>query len=236
MGALAKTHQEVVDVLKKKFTLDHVQLKHRLPVRPIRMLGLIGMDGEVYSTNKLLRVTCLRISPPVFMKVFSTYMCARVEYDLPAFLCEVVYMGKNIMVILDVHRTADVAELERDKPFYDTLMDIRARYSDLLAFPLEAKGSLASFTDLDSRAACRLKITGAHEERALEMVKEYLDAYAEYVTRSLALEGDALATARENLERYLEKVEEEDPGVKGNKIFFGKKEGVARALDMFFGV
>ena len=169
-------------------------------MRPMCILGLIRMDGEVYSTDKLLRITCLYISAPVFMKVFSTYLCARVQYDFPSFLCEVVYMGKNIMLIVDVHRTAPVAELERDKPFYDTLMDIRARYSDLLAFPLEAKGSLASFTGLDSRAACRLKITGAHEARGLEMVKEYLDTYAEYVNRSSALEGDSLATARRNFE------------------------------------
>ena len=60
------------------------------------------------------------------------------------------------MLIVDVHRTAAVAELEPDKSFYDTLMDIRTRYCDLLAFPLEAKKSLASFTDLDSRAACRV--------------------------------------------------------------------------------
>ena len=28
MGPLAKIHQEIVDVLKEKFTLDRVQLKH----------------------------------------------------------------------------------------------------------------------------------------------------------------------------------------------------------------
>ena len=34
----------------------------------------------------------------------------------------------------------------------------------------------------------------------------------------------------------LETVVEHDPGVKGNIMFFGKKEGVERALDMFYGV
>ena len=62
MGALANIHSEIVDGLKKHFNLDQVQLKYPLPVRPIRMLGLIGMDGEVYSTDKLLRISCLRIS------------------------------------------------------------------------------------------------------------------------------------------------------------------------------
>ena len=87
MGALANIHSEIVDGLKKHFNLDQVQLKHPLPVRPIRMLGLIGMDGEVYSTDKLLRISCLRISLPVFVRIFSTFMRARIEYDLPAMIC-----------------------------------------------------------------------------------------------------------------------------------------------------
>jgi hypothetical protein len=29
---------------------------------------------------------------------------------------------------------------------------------------------------------------------------------------------------------------EHDPGIKGNKIFFGKEEGVKRALEMFYGI
>jgi hypothetical protein len=234
MGVLANIHSEISSGLKKHFKLDQVQLKYPLPVRPIRMLGLLGMDGEVFSTDKLLRISCLRISFPVFVKVFSTFMRARIEYDLPALICEVVYIGKNVMVILDVHRTGDVAELEQDKPFFDGLMDIRSRYSDLLAFQQEAKGGLENL--VNSRAACRLKIKGEYEERALAMIKEYLDAFSEYVAQSPALEGEALTKAKENFDRYLETVVEHDPGVKGNKIFFGKKEGVARALEMFFGV
>ena len=80
----------------------------------------------------------------------------------------------------------------RAKPFFDMLMDIRTLYSDLIAFSLKAKRSLASFTELDLLSACRLKITGAHEESALKIIKEYLDAYAEYVSRSLAFDGNAL--------------------------------------------
>lgn len=234
MGSLTNIHSEVVDSLKKHFTLDQVQLKYPLPARPIRMLGLIGMDGEVYSTDKLLRISCLRISLPVFMRVFSTFMRARIEYDLPAMICEIVYMGKNIIVVLDVHRTGDVAELEQDKPFFDSLMDIRNRYSDLMTFHQEPKGGIENL--VNSRAACRLKIKAAQEERALELVKEYLDAFSKYVAQSAPLEGDALVKAKENFDRYLETVVEHDPGVKGNKVFFGKKEGVNRALEMFYGI
>ena len=234
MGSLANIHSEIVDGLKKHFNLDQVQLKYPLPVRPIRMLGLLGMDGEVYSTDKLLRISCLRISLPVFVRIFSTFMRARIEYDLPALICEVVYMGKNILVVLDVHRTGDVAELQHDKPFFDSLMDIRNRYGDLMTFQQEAKGGVTNL--VNSRAACRLKIKAAQEERVLALVKEYLDAFSEYVAQSPALEGDALVKAKENFDRYLETVVEHDPGVKGNKVFFGKKEGVNRAFEMFFGI
>jgi len=85
------------------------------------MLGLLGMDGEVYSTDKIMRAVCFRINFPVFLKVYTTFIRSRIEYDLPALICEVVYVGKKIILVLDVHRTGDMAELEQDKPLFDKL-------------------------------------------------------------------------------------------------------------------
>jgi hypothetical protein len=99
---------------------------------------------------------------------------------------------------------------------------------------MEAKGGLAEI--VQSRAMCRLKIGAPQEQRAAELVKEYVDAFGEYVLESPKLTGDALDRAQKNFDSYLETVVEHDPGVKGNKIFFGKKEGVKRALEMFYGV
>ena len=95
----------------------------------------------------------MRITLPVYMKVYSTFFRSRLEYDLPAFLCEVVYTGSKRLIILDVHRTGDVAELEKDRSFFDRLMDIRERYPDLLRFQKEAKGGLSNL--VASRAVCR---------------------------------------------------------------------------------
>jgi hypothetical protein len=234
MGALQNVHSEVANSLSKHFPLQKVQLKYPFPVRPPRVLGMVKLDGEVYSTDKLQRVVCMRITLPVFMKVYSTFIRPKIEYDLPAFLCEVVYTGSKLLLVLDVHRTGDVAELEKDKTFFDDLMEIRGRYDDLLCFQKKAEGSVANL--VQSRATCRLGITAEHEERALTLVKEYLDAFAKYVTQSQALGGEELETVKKNFETYLQSVVEHDPGVKGNKVLFGKKEGVKRAMDIFYGL
>jgi hypothetical protein len=137
-------------------------------------------------------------------------------------------------VVADVHRTGDVAELEKDKAFFDGLMDIRSHYDDLLRFQKQAKGSIANL--VQSRATCRLSLTAEHEERALALVKEYLDAFAKYVVQSQALSGEELESVKNDFERYLQSVVEHDPGVKGNKFLFGEKEGIERAMEIFYGI
>ena len=234
MGAMQKVHSEIASDLNKHFSLQKVQLKYPFPVRPRRTLGLVKLDGEVFSTDRLQRVVCMRITLPVYMKVYSTFIRSRIEYDLPAFLCEVVYTGSKLLVVLDVHRTGDVAELAKDKAFFDGLMDIRSRYDDLLRFQKQAKGSVANL--VQSRATCRLSPTAEHEERALALVKEYLDAFAKYVVQSQALSGKELESVKSDFERYLQSVVEHDPGVKGNKVLFGKKEGIERAMEIFYGI
>ena len=234
MGALQNVHNEIAHDLKKHFPLQEVQLKYPFPVRPRRVLGLVKLDGEVYSTDKLQRVVCMRITLPVFMKVYSTFIRPRIEYDLPAFLCEAVYTGSKLLMVLDVHRTGDVAELEKDKSFFDRLMDVRRRYDDLLRFQKQAKGSVANL--VQSRATCRLSLTAEHEERTLALVKEYLDAFAKYVVQSQALSGEELESVKKDFDRYLQSVVEHDPGVKGSKVLFGEKEGIERAMDIFYGI
>jgi hypothetical protein len=74
------------------------------------------------------------------------------------------------------------------------------------------------------------------DERVLQISREYLSAYADLVNKADSLSGDALEKAREAFESYLKTVVDHDPGVKANKIFFGKKEGVERALEMYYGI
>jgi len=234
MESLKDIHKEIPMGLEKYFPLERVKLTYPLPVRPGRMLGLVGMDGEIFSTDKIMRAVFFRIKFPVFLNVYTTFIRSRIEYDLPALICEVVFVGKKIILVLDVHRTGDVAELEQDKSLFDKLSEIKSRYDDLLAFEMEAKAGLAEI--VTSRAMCRLKIGAAQENRAVKLIKEYIGAFGEYVVGAKKLSGDALVRAQKDFDSYLETVVEHDPGVKGNKIFFGKEQGVKRALEMFYGI
>ena len=100
MGALKDIHKEIAIGLEKHFPLDRVNLTYPLPVRPLRMLGLVGMDGEVFNTDKIMRTVFFRIKFPVFLNVYTTFIRSRIEYDLPALICEVVFVGKKIILVL----------------------------------------------------------------------------------------------------------------------------------------
>ncbi len=67
------------------------------------MLGLIKFDGQIYSSEKLTRAVFMQISLPVFMRVFSTFISPKIEYDLPVFTCETMLMGKKRVFVIDAH-------------------------------------------------------------------------------------------------------------------------------------
>ena len=60
MSRLMNIHAIVQDELRRHFDLRPVQLKHPLPERPLRALGLMHIDGEVFSSDKLLRAVFIR--------------------------------------------------------------------------------------------------------------------------------------------------------------------------------
>lgn len=234
MASLQEIHSVVVSEIKKTLTLNPVTLKYPFPARPVRALGLIKMDGEVFSSEKLLRVVCLRISLPVYITIYSTFIRPKLEYDLPVLSCEAVCMGSKRIFVLDIHRTGDVSEKDEDTAFFDRLVRIRDSYSDLLKYQKQGGGK--GLESLHSRAVCKIKITKDMDERVLQISREYLSAYADLVNKADSLSGDALEKAREAFESYLKTVVDHDPGVKANKIFFGKEEGVERALEMYYGI
>ena len=61
------------------------------------------------------------------------------------------------------------------------------------------------------------------------------DSVNSMVEQAAPLTGDDLDTARKNFEAYMNTIADFDPGVKVYQMFFGKKGGLERALDMFFG-
>ncbi|MCP4714890.1 MAG: hypothetical protein GY868_07225 [Deltaproteobacteria bacterium] len=233
MPDISEVHSVFVRELKKSLNLETVALKHRLPVRPPRTLGLIRLDGEVFTAEKLLRVVCLRISLPCYMNVYSTFIRPAAEYSLPVFSCEVVRLGSKRIIVLDIHETGDDHAEREQTPFYDDLVNIRAGYSDVLACAVKSGGG--AIQSVNSKAACRVKVPRALDERALDLVARYTAAYAGLVNDAVPLAGGQREAAARAFAEYLKTVVEHDPGVKANVVFFGKQEGLARAMDMFFG-
>ncbi|MFC1591103.1 hypothetical protein ACFL43_01115 [Thermodesulfobacteriota bacterium] len=233
MANLNSVHSVFISELQKHITLAPVALKHSLPVRPLRTLGLIRLEGEVFTSEKLLRVVCLRISLPCYVQVFSTFIRPGIDYSLPVFSCEVIRLGSKRVFILDIHETGDDHAEREETDFYNGLVSLRDRYTDLLAYQKQAPGE--QIQGVRSKAACQLKIPQALDDQALDILKEYITAYAGLVKDTAPMSGADLEQSRKLFEEYLTTVVDHDPGVKGNIIFFGKSEGVARALDMFFG-
>jgi hypothetical protein len=224
-------HTQTVADLKQRLSLDPVALKHPFPERPLRTLGFIGLDGEVFCAERFLRIVCLRISLPFYFRVYSTFIRPRIEYDLPVLSCEVICMGSQRVFVLDIHGVGDNPHM--DDLLLERLLSIRSSYPDLLAFRKKASGGLQS---LQSKAACRMKIGQNMDERALALAHEYLTAYLDLAAAQQTLDAASLAAAQTEFDAYLTTVIDHDPGVKGNIIFFGRKGGIERALDIFYGI
>ena len=83
-------------------------------------------------------------------------------------------------------------------------------------------------------AACQVKNSPELDGDALNLFREYLNVFLEMVENAAPLTGEVLDNAKQNFESYLKTVVDHDPGVKGYKMLFGEKEGVIRAMNIFF--
>lgn len=230
MKTLKEIHTIALRELKKRFSLNTVHLKYPFPERPIRTLGLVKADGDVFSSEKFSRVVLMRINLPVYLSVRSIFLRPRMELDLPIFSCETVITGKKRMFLVDIHRTGESIGHD-DSALFDRLIKIRDRYPDLLKNKTTQQGKIQS---VFSKAACQVKIREDLDEQALSIFREYFEVFSEIVEKATPLSGEALDKAKHAFEGYLKTVVDHDPGVKGYKMLFGKKGGVTRALDIFF--
>jgi hypothetical protein len=230
MASLRDIHPIAQTELKSKFPLTPVSLKYPFPERPLRTLGLIKVDGEVFSSEKFSRAVFFRLNLPIYMGVRSIFLRPRMEYDLPVFSCETVITGKKRMFILDIHRTGE-SRGHDDSALFERLIKIRDGYPDLLKEKTTTGGEIET---VFSKAICQVKITAALDEQAISLFRDYLGVFTDLVEKAAPLSGAELEEAREAFEGYLETVVDHDPGFKGYKMLFGKEGGVDRALNIFF--
>ena len=127
MKTLQDIHAEALSELRKRISLSPVSLKHPFPERPARALGLVKLDGEVFSSSKLQRIVFLRINLPFYFKVYSTFIRPKLEYNLPVFSCEVVCMGSKKMFLVDSHAAGKGGGNEY-ADFFDGLEKIKGNY------------------------------------------------------------------------------------------------------------
>ncbi len=231
MASLREMHKVALSELKKRLTLNPVSLKYPLPERPAKTLGLLKVDGEVYSSEKFSRIVLLRINLPVYLSAYSTLFRPRIEYDLPFFTCETAFTGKKRLFVMDIHRT-EKGERHEDSTLLDRLMKIRGKYPDLLEKSTTTKGKIQS---LHSKAVCHLKITKEQDDDTLNIFSEYLGVFSDMVEKATPLTGDVLDRAEQAFEGYLNIMVDNDPGVRVNRILFGKKGGLTRMMDIYFG-
>ena len=231
MATLHDVHTQTVAGLKQRIPLDPVALKHPFPERPLRTLGLIGLDGEVFSSERFQRIVCLRISLPFYISVYSTFIRPRIAYDLPVLSCEVICRGSQRMFVLDIHGVGNNPHM--DSALLERLLRIRSPYTNMLAIQKKASAGIKS---IQSEAACRMKIDQNMDARALALFHDYLTAYLDLAANQQPLAAAALQGAQAEFDIYLKTVIDHDPGVKGNIMFFGRKGGIERALDIFYGI
>ena len=230
MPSLRDIHPIAQAELKNKFPLTPVSLKYPFPERPFRTLGLVKVDGEVFSSEKFSRAVFFRLNLPVYMGVRSIFLRPRMEYDLPVFSCETVITGKKRMFILDIHRTGENRGHD-DSALFDRLIKIRDGYPDLLKEKTTTGGEIET---VFSKAICQVKITADLDDQAISLFRDYLGVFTDLVEKATPLSGSALEQAKQAFEGYLETVVDHDPGFKGYKMLFGKESGVDRALNIFF--
>jgi len=223
-------HPIVLDELKKMVPIQPVSLKYPFPERPLRMLGLVKIDGEVFSSEKLSRAVFLRVSLPFYATVRSTFMRLRMEYDLPVFSSDIVITGKKRMAIIDIHRTGESTGHD-DSELFERLIKIKDKYPDLLERTIIQTGKIQS---VFSRAALKVKTTEELDDQVISLFKEYFEVFIEMVNNAEPLSGEALKNMKQAYEEYLITIVDHDPGMKGYKLIYGEKQGVERSMNIHF--
>ena len=223
-------HTIVQKELQKRYMLKPVTLKHPFPERPVRAVGLMNINGEVFSTDKFLRVVFIRPELPFYFAVRSMFIRPRVELDLPVFAGEVMKTGNKKMVIVDIHRTGKTHH--DDSALFDQMLKIQERYPALIEHTKKRQDAIQ---EVFSRAACQVDITEELEDQAVSLWTEYLNLFCDMVDQAQPVSGDELNKTQQVFEDYLKTLVEHDPGVGIWKVLFGKKGGVERSMDMHFG-
>jgi len=230
MAQLENIHCIAFEKLQKRFLLNSVKLKHPLPERPLRSLGMLKIEGKVFSSDEFLRVLIMNITIPFVRGIKTIFLAPRTELDLPVFSTEVILMGKKRNFFLDIQRRGGY-ERHDDSELYNRLIAIKDKYPQLFAETLRLGREIDKTF---SKAVCYVKISKEQDDEALNLFHEYLDLFLELIHQAKPLTGKDLTLAYRDYEEYTKTVIDHDPAAKVYKMLFGKKGGVERIRELFF--
>jgi hypothetical protein len=228
---LLNIHTLFLEKMNARCSLSRVGLRHPLPERPLRALGLLNIDGAVYETDRFLRVMALTT------QVLSTSRCSRSIFlgprpglHLPIFSSENILMGGKRAFLVDIHTTV-CSRRWSELAIEQRLLAIRGTYEDLLGEPLTMKGPINSIM---SPAYCYVKVHPEMDGRALSLFNEYLDVFLELVDTAVPVAPEGRQQAEDDFENCHQTIINHDPAVKLYSMLFGKSGGIARVNDLFF--
>jgi len=228
---LRDIHLRFLNRVQARCQLAPVALKHPLPERPLRSLGLIKIDGQAFSSHAFMRVLVLTTNFLVSSRCSrSLFLGPHLNLHLPIFSSETIIMGGKTAFLVDIHSTVHRQRFAALR-VEERLFAIREKYPELFAEPIQLPGKIA---DIMSRAHCYIRIPPELDGRALELFDEYLDFFLEIAERAAPVAGDQLRQAQDDYQNYKQTVLDHDPAVKIYSMLFGKSAAVARVKDLFF--
>jgi len=228
---LINIHTLFLEKIKARYSLRPVALKHPFPERPARALGIVKIDGSVFESEKFLRVMVMTTAFALSSRCTrSIFLGPRPDLHLPIFSSETILMGAKRAFLVDIHATV---RDERWQALHieQRLLDIRSKYSELLARPLTMQGKINSIM---SKVHLYVHVPPELDAKAISLFNEYLEVFLELVDPAAPVAADQVKKAAEDFENYHDTVINHDPAVKLYSVLFGKKGGPERVNDIFF--
>ncbi|MCX8044640.1 MAG: hypothetical protein N3B18_11040 [Desulfobacterota bacterium] len=228
---LFSIHRLFLEKLQARYILDPVALTHPFPERPWRSLGLIKIDGSVFSSERFLRAMVLTTTMLVSSRCTrSLFLSPRTELYLPAFSSETILMGSKRAFLVDIHTTVRPQRWQ-ELNIEARMLAIKQRYADLCREPLVLRGRI---NDIMSRGSVYVRVPPGADGQALGIFTEYLDLYCELVDAARPCEPTEHIRSQEDFEWYYTTVMNHDPAVKLYSLLFGNDGGQARVRELFF--
>jgi len=228
---LRNIHTLFLEKIHARYSLTPVTLKHPFPERPLRALGAIKINGNVYESGSFLRVMVLTTN------FFGGSRCSRSIFlgprpglYLPIFSSETILMGTKRAFLVDIHATVR-QERWREIGLEERMLAVKSRYAQLTLSPLVMKGKI---NDIMSKAHLYIRIAPEQDAQALGLFNEYLDLFLAMVDAAAPVGEAQTALAAQDFEQYHQTIMNHDPAVKLYSFLFGKRGGPERVNDLFF--